>query len=128
MDELLAGDGQVLTGFLESPVLEQLAPQSQASAASTVLPAGTKLGPYVVQSILGVGGMGEVYKARDTRLNRTVATKVLPQNALRSGQAVSTLKRGTNDFSARSITQNTPQGRRNVVAALPDYKAGRQQS
>jgi serine/threonine protein kinase len=45
-----------------------------------VLTAGTKLGPYVVQSLLGVGGVGEVYKARDTRLNRTVAVKVLPQS------------------------------------------------
>ena len=39
---------------------------------------GTRLGPYEVQSPLGAGGMGEVYKATDTRLNRTVAIKVLP--------------------------------------------------
>jgi Tol biopolymer transport system component len=40
--------------------------------------AGTKLGPYQIQSPLGAGGMGEVWKARDTRLERTVAIKVLP--------------------------------------------------
>jgi len=42
------------------------------------LASGTKLGPYEVHSPLGAGGMGEVYRARDTRLNRTVAIKILP--------------------------------------------------
>lgn len=42
------------------------------------LPSGTKLGPYEIQSSLGAGGMGEVYRARDTRLERIVAIKILP--------------------------------------------------
>jgi serine/threonine protein kinase len=39
--------------------------------------AGQRLGPYEIMSALGAGGMGEVYRARDTKLNRDVATKVL---------------------------------------------------
>ena len=39
---------------------------------------GARLGPYEVLDLLGAGGMGEVYKARDTRLDRTVAIKTIP--------------------------------------------------
>jgi len=44
------------------------------------LTAGTKLGPYEIIAPLGAGGMGEVYQARDTRLDRTVAIKILPSH------------------------------------------------
>jgi eukaryotic-like serine/threonine-protein kinase len=46
--------------------------------ARMALTSGTKLGPYEIQSPLGAGGMGEVYRARDSRLDREVAIKVLP--------------------------------------------------
>jgi eukaryotic-like serine/threonine-protein kinase len=44
------------------------------------LTSGTKLGPYEIQSSLGAGGMGEVYRARDARLEPTVAVKILPMH------------------------------------------------
>ena len=48
------------------------------------LEAGTKLGPYETISPLGVGGMGEVYRAKDTKLDREVAIKVLPETMTRT--------------------------------------------
>jgi serine/threonine protein kinase len=63
------------------------------------LPSGTKFGPYEVQSLLGAGGMGEVYRARDTRLDRTVAIKVLASHLSSSPE----LKRRM-DREARAIS------------------------
>jgi serine/threonine protein kinase len=43
------------------------------------LSSGARLGPYVISGPIGAGGMGEVYRARDTRLERDVAIKILPE-------------------------------------------------
>ena len=51
------------------------------------LTAGTRLGPYEIQSPLGAGGMGEVYRALDTRLDRTVAVKILPSHLSENPEA-----------------------------------------
>src|SRR5262249_45407419 len=50
-----------------------------------LLPAGTKLGPYEIVALIGKGGMGEVYRARDMRLRRDVAIKVLPETIAGEG-------------------------------------------
>src|SRR5712692_9411393 len=61
---------------------------------------GTRLGPYELVSLLGAGGMGEVYKARDTRLDRTVAIKILPEALAADSQF-----RDRFDREARTISQ-----------------------
>src|SRR2546423_1061899 len=52
------------------------------------LSAGTHLGPYEVLAPIGAGGMGEVYRARDPRLDREVAIKVLPERLAKDPQAL----------------------------------------
>ena len=76
LKELLAAEGEIGSNFLEEPALAAI--RTDTATGHTVLPSGTNLGPYVVQSLIGAGGMGEVYRARDTSLKRDVAIKVLP--------------------------------------------------
>ena len=60
---------------------------------------GTRLGPYEIQSPLGTGGMGEVYRALDTRLDRIVAVKILPSRVSEDPEA-----RERFDHEARTIS------------------------
>ena len=64
------------------------------------LPVGTRLGPYEVVGPLGAGGMGEVYRASDTRLGRSVAIKVLPEHLAESPQARERFEREARAISA----------------------------
>jgi eukaryotic-like serine/threonine-protein kinase len=67
VESLIAAHEQAQTNFLAEPAI----PTKELSI-------GSRLGPYEVLTRIGAGGMGEVYKARDTRLNRIVAIKILP--------------------------------------------------
>ena len=69
---------------------------------------GAKLGPYEVLSPAGAGGMGEVYRARDTRLDRTVAIKVLPEQYSNNLDLKQRLERETRAISGLNhpIPQN----------------------
>ena len=61
-----------------------------------VLATGTRFGPYEILSVLGTGGMGEVYRARDAKLNRDVALKVLPESLTRDPDRVARFAREAN--------------------------------
>src|ERR1700686_3486389 len=66
------------------------------------LPSGTKLGPYEIESALGAGGQGEVYRARDTRLDRPGAIKILPSHLCSNPEAEQRFDREARTISSLS--------------------------
>ena len=77
VESLLASNEQI-DSFLESPAVEDAAGLLGHERANSMV--GLAIGPYTILSQLGVGGMGEVYLARDSRLGRKVALKFLPED------------------------------------------------
>ena len=70
------------------------------------LTSGARLGPYEIQSPLGAGGMGEVYRARDTRLERTVAVKILPSHLSENPEAKQRFDREARAISSLNHLKN----------------------
>ena len=78
---------------------------------------GTRLGPYEIISAIGAGGMGEVYRARDTRLNRDVALKVLPEAFTLDPDRLARFKREAQVLA--SLNQMSTRDVASIVASQP---------
>jgi hypothetical protein len=78
VESLLASHDSASEGFLEKPAIEGMESITPPTSARKPLSKGAKLGSFEILGPLGAGGMGEVYRARDPRLGRDVAIKVLP--------------------------------------------------
>jgi serine/threonine protein kinase len=73
------------------------------------LPIGARLGPYQIQSDIGAGAMGEVYRARDTKLQRDVALKILPEDFAQDLERLARFQR-----EARVLVAQSSQYRRHL--------------
>ena len=95
---------EVLSLLAEERSAEHLMAQPASSDATqrVAVVRGTRLGPYEVTDLVGAGGMGEVYRARDTRLGRDVAVKVLPEHVAHDREALARLDREARAVAALS--------------------------
>ena len=106
--EACGGNGdlrrEVESLLAEEREAERLMEESAAGAVTQRLAVvrGTRLGPYEVMDLLGAGGMGEVYRARDTRLGRDVAIKVLPEHVAHDREALARFGREARAVAALS--------------------------
>ncbi len=80
--------------------LRRFAPGTRRCRQPMTLNAGTRLGPYEILSPLGAGGMGEVYRAKDTKLHRDVAIKVLPESLAKDPDALARFEREAHAVAA----------------------------
>jgi eukaryotic-like serine/threonine-protein kinase len=101
-DEGLLREVRSLLGYEEEarPLLEE--PVAAAATRRLAVVRGTRLGPYEVMDLVGSGGMGEVYRARDVRLGRDVAIKVLPDDVAHDPEARARLRREARAVAALS--------------------------
>ncbi len=68
-------------------------PSRARKPVAMALASGTRFGPYAITAQIGVGGMGEVYRARDAKLDRDVAIKVLPESLARDPDRIARFQR-----------------------------------
>src|SRR5262249_47471479 len=98
--ESLIASSEAAGNFIDSPVYEPAAAMIAVEQVRSM--AGQSLGRYQVGDLLGAGGMGEVYRAYDTRLDRNVAIKILPDHLSEDREALRRFEREAKAVAALS--------------------------
>ena len=96
----------------EDEIQEENPPCARSDISFEAMSPGTKLGPYEVLGPLGAGGMGEVYRARDTRLGRDVAIKLLPAEVAQDPERLARFRREAHCFGQLVMTTSNESERR----------------